>query len=122
MKLIRPKTNLDNTVQGMLNSSNVISKPDWVIDYEVSSFKDMLLLIKIFTTIKVDDNETISNSTFMGSLKFKEYGIEPHKLNDTIIQRILRPLGLKSHYDMTMVHYIDSEGGKIAEFKIIDNI
>jgi hypothetical protein len=115
MKLIRPKTNLDNTVQGMLNSSNVISKPDWVIDYEVSSFKDMLLLIKIFTTIKGDDNETISN-------KFKEYDIEPHKFNNLLVSRILRPLGLKSHYDMTMVHYIDSEGGKIAEFKIIDNI
>lgn len=115
MKLIIPKTNLDKTVQGMLNSSNVIPKPDWVIDYDVSSFKDMLLLIKIFTTIKGNDKETISNI-------FRQYGIEPYKLNDTIIQRILRPLGLKSHYDMTMVHYIDSEGGKIAEFKIVDNI
>lgn len=115
MKLVIPKTNLDKTVQGMLNSSNIIPKPEWVINYDVSSFKDMLLLIKIYTTIKGNDKETISNI-------FRQYGVEPHKLNDTIIQRILRPLGLKSHYDMTMVHYIDSEGNKIAEIKIIDNI
>jgi hypothetical protein len=115
MKLIRPKTNLDNTVHGILTSTNIIPKPDWVIEYDVSSFEDMLLLIKIFTIIKGNDTETLSN-------KFKEYDIQPHKFNDLIISRILKPLGLKSHYYLVMVHYLDSEGGKIAEFKIIDNI
>jgi len=85
-------TSSDKAILGLLNNPNIIPPNDIVHEYAVASHSDMeLLVIKVILNININDKGQRGD----GERMLYENNFDAYKLSETIIKKILKPLGFR---------------------------
>jgi hypothetical protein len=111
-------TSADRAILGLLNNPKIIPPNDIVHKYTVASHNDVeLLVIKVILNIDINDKGQRGD----GERMLYENNFDAYKLSETIIKKILRPLGLLKTISWGVLIVIDASGNRIIEHSMIKN-
>jgi hypothetical protein len=111
-------TNTDRAILGLLNNSKIIPPNDIIQKYTVASHNDVeLLVIKVILNIDINDKGQRGD----GERMLYENNFDAYKLSETILKKILRPLGLLKKISWGVLIVIDASGNRIIEHSMIKN-
>ena len=109
-------TSSDKAILGLLNNPKIIPPNDIVHEYTVASHSDMeLLVIKVILNININDKGQRGD----GERMLYENNFDAYKLSETIIKKILKPLGLLNSISWGVLIVIDASGNRIIEHTMI---
>jgi hypothetical protein len=109
-------TSSDKAILGLLNNPNIIPPNDIVHEYAVTSHSDMeLLVIKVILNININDKGQRGD----GERMLYENNFDAYKLSETIIKKILKPLGLFKTISWGVLIVFDASGNRIIEHSMI---
>ena len=111
-------TYTDKAILELLNNPKIIPPNDIVHKYTVASMNDIgLLVIKVFLNIDINDKGQRGD----GERMLYENNFDAYKLSETILKKILRPLGLLKTISWGALVVIDSSGHRVIEHPMIKN-
>lgn len=111
-------TSSDKAILGLLNNPKIIPPNDIVYEYTVASHNEMeLLVIKVILNININDKGQRGD----GERMLYENNFNVYKLSETIIKKILKPLGLLKTISWGVLIVIDASGNRIIEHSMINN-
>lgn len=109
-------TSSDKAILGLLNNPKIIPPNDIIHEYTVASHNGVeLLVIKVILNIDINDKGQRGD----GERMLYENNFDAYKLSETIIKKILRPLGLLKSISWGVLIVIDSTGDRIIEYPMI---
>ena len=109
-------TSSDKAILGLLNNPKIIPPNDIVYEYTVASHNEMeLLVIKVILNININDKGQRGD----GERMLYENNFDAYKLSETIIKKILKPLGLLKTISWGVLIVIDAGGNRIIEHSMI---
>ena len=109
-------TSSDKAILGLLNNPKIIPPNDIVHEYAVASHSDMeLLVIKVILNININDKGQRGD----GERMLYENNFDAYKLSETIIKKILKPLGLFKTISWGVLIVFDASGNRIIEHSMI---
>ena len=111
-------TYTDKAILELLNNPKIIPPNDIIQKYTVASHNDVeLLVIKVILNIDVDNKGQRGD----GERMLYENNFDAYKLSETILKKILRPLGLLKKISWGVLIVIDASGNRIIEHSMIKN-
>ena len=111
-------TSSDKAILGLLNNPKIIPPNDIVHEYTVASHNEMeLLVIKVILNISINDKGQRGD----GERMLYENNFNVYNLSETIIKKILKPLGLLKTISWGVLIVIDASGNRIIEHSMINN-
>lgn len=111
-------TSSDKAILGLLNNPKIIPPNDIVQEYKVASHNDLeFLVIKVILNIDINNKEQRGD----GERILYENNFDAYKLSETIIKKILKPLGLLKTMYWGVLIVIDDSGNRIIEHTMIKN-
>lgn len=109
-------TSSDKAILGLLNNPKIIPPNNIVHEYTVASHNEMeLLVIKVILNININDKGQRGD----GEKMLYENNFDAYKLSETIIKKILKPLGLLKTISWGVLIVIDAGGNRIIEHSMI---
>lgn len=109
-------TSSDKAILGLLNNPKIIPPNNIVHEYTVASHNEMeLLVIKVILNININDKGQRGD----GERMLYENNFDAYKLSETIIKKILKPLGLLKTISWGVLIVIDAGGNRIIEHSMI---
>jgi hypothetical protein len=111
----------DKAILELLNNPKIIPPNDIIHKYTVASANDVeLLVITVFLNIDVDYDNTKSRPFGQyGEKMLYDNNFDVRKLSETIVNKIIKPLGLLKSITWGVLIVIDSTGDRIIEYPMI---
>ena len=112
------KTSSNKAILGLLNNPKIIPPNDIIHEYTVASHNGVeLLVIKVILNIDINDKGQRGD----GERMLYENNFDAYKLSETIVKKILKPLGLLNSISWGVLIVIDASGNRLIEHSMIKN-